>query len=150
MHIGRKSYGKKMEFIVAIFIALTQFGFAVGMTYFLISQLQSLTAQYLSIHLNFLYIGLIFFVILAPLSWVKDISKFAAYNLFANIIILISIVVVIYVCVTDIENDGRGKDFSEVGIDWANMIGYSVYAYEGVGLSKLFIFFQHLLIFDLK
>jgi len=74
-------------------------------------------------------------VLYIPLVMVRKIEVFAATHLFADVMIIISIVTIFVYAGIDIANDG--PNFSEVGpVDnlWATAIGFSVYTYEGIGV----------------
>jgi hypothetical protein len=70
---------------------------------------------------------------------VRDLTKFAKYHLFADIVILITVVSVIVFAVIEAAENGWGNNAYAVNPNsWVTMIGYSVFVYEGIGLSMFF------------
>ena len=73
--------------------------------------------------------------IYVPLVMVRKIEVFAATHIFADIMIIISIITIFGYAGASLSKNGT--QFKEIGwIDnlWADAIGFSVYTYEGIGV----------------
>lgn len=79
--------------------------------------------------LGFLVIG-----ILAPTVFVRNISIFSFTFLLGNLCILTTIVAVSYVFSGKLLVDGVGPDVEWITADYAIMVGFACYAFEGIGV----------------
>lgn len=149
--IGFKVYGKPGKIAVDISLFASQFGFVCAYIYFIASQIggedgiiQCITTD--STDLNTCAGGLLisrwwFFLICTaiyvPLVFVRKIEFFAVTHLFGDVMILITIVTIcVYAGIAIGDRPGldtTGVNFIEKGT-WPNAIGFSVYAFEGIGI----------------
>lgn len=91
-------------------------------------------ASWFDVHLDILYYGLICFAITTPLSYVREIEKFAFSYVLADFLILLTTIVILVYSTIRIVNEGNGKDVVMINTaTWLSMIGSAVYAYEGFG-----------------
>jgi len=75
--------------------------------------------------------------ILIPIAWVRNISKFSFTFLIGNLLIMTTVIVVsISFFLRLVENDFKfGKGIVAInGNEYWGMVGFSVYAYEGIGV----------------
>jgi len=80
------------------------------------------------------YYGIICFVITTPLSYVREIEKFAFSYVLADILILSTTIVILVFSTMKLVNDGPGEEVYLINTStWLSMIGSAVYAYEGFG-----------------
>lgn len=81
-------------------------------------------------------IGLFVFAITAPLTYVRQIEKFAFTYIFADFLIIISAITIIVYATLHIKEKGEWG----VGVDaintstWLTMVGSAVYSFEGIGV----------------
>ena len=70
-----------------------------------------------------------------PLVMVRKIEVFAVTHLFADIMIIISMITIFVYAGIDLGKDGLNmSEIGPVGDYWADAIGFSVYTYEGIGV----------------
>ena len=76
------------------------------------------------------------FFIFALLCLVRKIEIFAVTHLFANVMIVLTIIAVVYQGCVILAKDGTMLDTVEVfnTKTYADGIGYAVFAYEGIGI----------------
>ena len=73
--------------------------------------------------------------IYVPLVMVRRIEVFAATHIFADIMIIITIVTIFIYAGIDLNKEGiQMEGIEPVGELWADAIGFSVYTYEGIGV----------------
>ena len=83
--------------------------------------------------------GLMLFLIQCPTLFVKDMTTFSKYHAFADLIILITVLSIGCFTIVKASKDGFGENVVAVNTNtWANMVSFSVYLFEGMGLSKFF------------
>ncbi len=74
-------------------------------------------------------------MIYVPLVMVRKIEVFAATHVFADAMIIITLIIIFSYAGIDIAKDGTKFDsIKPVGDLWADAIGFSVYTYEGIGV----------------
>ena len=74
------------------------------------------------------------FVITTPLSYVREIEKFAFSYVIADFLILITTIVILIFSTIKVSNDGWGEEVVAFNsATWLSMIGSAIYAYEGFG-----------------
>ena len=95
----------------------------------------SAIARGLGLDMDRIYVALFCFWLFTMLCFIRKIQIFASTHLFADVMILMTvIVVVVYGCIF------WKKNGTNLGVDAINQatyteaIGFSVYAFEGIGL----------------
>lgn len=83
--------------------------------------------------------GLLCFAIFVPLTFIRKVEKLAATHLFGDIMILFTVIVIMVYAFIAVANRGHYSYTDEVLIKinpplFPNAIGFSVFAYEGVGI----------------
>jgi solute carrier family 36 (proton-coupled amino acid transporter) len=75
-------------------------------------------------------------MILVPISWVRNISKFSFTFLIGNSLILATLIIVTVVLSVRLYDNGHfGKDIVPLNKnEFWSMVGFSCYAYEGIGV----------------
>lgn len=141
-------YGKTGKVLTDISLFFSQFGFVCAYVYFIASQMQQVIQCATSVQPRtaaceggvtidkwwFLPICMIIYV---PLVLVRKIEKFAGTHLFADIMIFITLVAIITYATVHVENVGHFTTLGFAAINptlWPNAIGFSVYAFEGIGV----------------
>ena len=70
-----------------------------------------------------------------PLVMVRKIEVFAVTHVFADAMIIISVLTIFIYAGIDLAQDGPNmSEIGPVGEYWADAIGFSVYTYEGIGV----------------
>ena len=77
-----------------------------------------------------------FFGIFTLLCWVRKIEVYAQFHAFADFIIVLTLIVIVLYATESIQANGSQLDtVSPVDSShWYNSIGFSVYAFEGIGV----------------
>ena len=74
-------------------------------------------------------------MVYTPLCYVRKIEKFAFTHIIADILILVTVIVICVYNIIKIDDKGWGSNVTFINPDtWLNMIGFSVYSYEGIGI----------------
>lgn len=82
-----------------------------------------------------LTLGLLCFIIYAPLCLVRKIEKFSITHIFADALILITTIVILIYASIHLKDDGWGTGVVALNTStWLDMIGSAVYSYEGIGV----------------
>lgn len=81
-------------------------------------------------------IGVMLFFIYTPLCWVRKIQKFARYHVFADIALLITLVVVVVYAVANVAQKGSfATDVEMINKNnYLIFLGTSIYSFEGAGI----------------
>ena len=78
---------------------------------------------------------MIFILINTLLAWVRNISKFKYTFLFANIVIIFTVCVACYYSIMKLKTDDLRPDVEPINYNGVfQMLGFSVYTYEGIGI----------------
>ena len=69
------------------------------------------------------------------LAWVRNISTFRFTFIFANALLLLSVIMVIVFSLIKISEEGFGPNIKPINFNgmWT-MVGFSIYTYEGIGV----------------
>lgn len=88
------------------------------------------------IYVSQIYIGIGCFVIYTPLCWVRRIEKFNVTHIIADIMILVTVIILIVYSILRIDKFGYPtQDYQFLNeATFLNVIGFAVYAYEGIGV----------------
>jgi solute carrier family 36 (proton-coupled amino acid transporter) len=72
---------------------------------------------------------------MTPLSYVRQVQKFAIFYIFADCLILVTVVTIIAYSSKHVVDDGwgAGDEILNTGA-WLSMIGSSITAFEGIGI----------------
>ncbi|KAF9582264.1 neutral amino acid transporter [Lunasporangiospora selenospora] len=135
--IGQHFYGRWMRYIVLFAIAISQFGFCCGYCIFFAQQFAIVVDSLGGAYLDKIVWIAIFFVILVPFTFVRNISKLGFSTIVADICIIVGLV---YIYVYDIKelviNHGAPPPGLRLfnGQDFGLFIGTAVFSYEGIGM----------------
>lgn len=144
--MGFKAYGKPGKLFVEIVLVASQFGFCTAYVYFIASQIGGLGGVIPcttsdndectgGVDLNVWVWLPICMLIYVPLVMVRKIEVFAATHVFADAMIVITLIIIFAYAGMDISKYGTKFDsIKPVGDLWADAIGFSVYTYEGIGV----------------
>ncbi len=74
-------------------------------------------------------------MIYVPLCLVRKIEKFSITHIFADMLILITTIVILVYAMMQLSEHGWGNNVPLLNkATWLNMIGSAVYSYEGIGV----------------
>mmetsp|Transcript_25580 Transcript_25580/g.34194 ORF Transcript_25580/g.34194 Transcript_25580/m.34194 type:complete len:338 (+) Transcript_25580:595-1608(+) len=143
--MGFKAYGKAGKIFVEIVLVASQFGFCTAYVYFIANQIGGKDGVIPCIMgdgdscdgkvINKWIWMPICMLIYIPLVMVRKIEVFASTHVFADIMIIISLIVIFAYAGIDLAKDGPNmSEVGPVGEYWADAIGFSVYTYEGIGV----------------
>lgn len=133
--IALKALGPTAKVVTDVMIFMTQFSFAMSLISFITQVWKSFALQ-LGSDMGIWTVACILMLILAPVAFVRNISKFSFTFLLGNLCILTTVVVVCTIMIQKLS--ARNFELGE-GVEWmnyseyANIIGFSCYAYEGIG-----------------
>ncbi|CDW89459.1 UNKNOWN [Stylonychia lemnae] len=135
--LGFRAMGKPGRFAVDLFLTLQQFGFVCGQLYFILSTTETVIKDATPNHYDFsrIYIGIIAFFVMTPLSYVRQVQKFAIFYIFADVLILVTVVTIIAYSSQSVVDHGwgEGDELLNKGA-FLSMIGSSITAFEGIGI----------------
>lgn len=121
--------------MVDICLCISQIGFVSAYVYFIMVNYNSIGTQALSIDIDRNYFAIFCLFLFAILCFVRKIEVFAITHVFADIMIVLAlIIIVIYGC---IHMEDKGRNTGVPFINWSyytDAIGFSVYAFEGIGM----------------
>ncbi len=100
--------GKTGRYMVDFFLVVMQLGFLMGIIYFLTSNLQSVLADAAGWSIDIKWYGLFCLVFLTPLTFLRSIEKFAFSHVFADILILVTTIVIIVFATKNTADHGWG------------------------------------------
>lgn len=144
--MGFKAYGKPGKIFVEVVLVASQFGFCTAYVYFIASQIGGIGGVIPcttsdndectgGVDLNVWVWLPICMLIYVPLVMVRKIEVFAATHVFADAMIVITLVIIFAYAGMDISKYGtKFESIKPVGDLWADAIGFSVYTYEGIGV----------------
>lgn len=96
--------------------------------------MQAVLKEGFGVHVDILWFCLLCFLVTTPLSYVREIEKFAFSYALADCLILVTTVVIIAFASMRLGKQGWGEGVEAInGATWLTMIGSAVYAYEGFG-----------------
>jgi len=79
--------------------------------------------------------GLLCFVIYVPLCLVRRIEKFAWTHLVADVLIILTLLVIFVYALLKLSDKGWGSGIDLINTNtWLTMIGSAAYSYEGIGI----------------
>ena len=134
--LGYKLYGKTGEALVDLTLILSQSGFCCAYVYFIKTNLATIfeEAFHWNVEPNNIAIGLFFMFTL--LCYVRKLQIFASTHVFADLIVVVTIVIIIIFASMNISR--RGSMTMTVpflnSYSFTDAIGFSVYCYEGIGV----------------
>ncbi|KAI7823609.1 transmembrane amino acid transporter protein-domain-containing protein [Gamsiella multidivaricata] len=134
--IGEHFYGRWMRYIVLFAIAISQFGFCCGYCIFFAQQFAIVVDSLGGAHLDKIVWIAIFFVILVPFTFVRNIGKLGFSTLVADLCIIVGL---IYLYTYDIKELITHRDAPHPlrlfnSEDFGIFIGTAVFSYEGIGM----------------
>lgn len=148
--MGFKAYGKPGKILVEISLVASQFGFCSSYVYFIASQIggkggviQCFTdpTSVLDVPcadgtvINRWYWLPICMAIFVPLALVRKMENFAATHIFADVMIILTLIAIFSYAGISLSNNGpKIEGIGPIGDLWADAIGFSVYTYEGIGV----------------
>lgn len=134
--LGQKLYGTTGKTIVNIALAASQCSFCCGFLYFIIDNLHQVTLDFFNVEINNNWFCLLCFIIFSTLCLVRKIEIFASTHIFADLMILITLITVISYGSIEIGNHGAQlSNMPFINPDtFSDAIGFSVFAFEGIGV----------------
>jgi proton-coupled amino acid transporter len=134
--LGKISYGKTGRLITDILLVSTQFSFLLPFIVFLTENARAVFSKILGLKISIWYYAAVCFGLLAPLVWVRKISKFSNFHIFADLAIVLTILVVIgFGCLEIRENGVKWDEIRWINQDtWLSFLGIAIFTFEGVGI----------------
>jgi solute carrier family 36 (proton-coupled amino acid transporter) len=134
--IALKALGPNGKTVLDTMIAMTQFSFSLSLCSFITSSIHSILRSKLGLDVDIWTVAFGMLAILIPISWVRNISKFSFTFLIGNVLILATIIsVTVVMSVRVYDRGGLGPGIQAVnGHEYWGMIGFSCYAFEGIGV----------------
>jgi proton-coupled amino acid transporter len=93
--LGQRSMGRIGGYLVDVALMISQASFTCAFVVFIVTNTHEVLLYFAGISVSDFWIAVGIFMIFTPLTWVRKISKFASFNIFADISILATIVVLI-------------------------------------------------------
>ena len=134
--IGKKLYGKWGKTGVNIALACSQFGFCCSYIYFIMINISHVFYQAFYVDWDRNSVAMVVLILFGLLVFVRRIEIFASTHIFADVMILLTVIIIMMFGIGRMWNDGTMIST----IPFLNMhsyseaIGFSVYAYEGIGM----------------
>ncbi|GJJ69624.1 solute carrier family 36 (proton-coupled amino acid transporter) [Entomortierella parvispora] len=134
--IGQRFYGRWMRYLILFTIAISQFGFCCGYCIFFAQQFAIVVDSLGGAHLDKIVWIAIFFAILVPFTFIRNISKLGMSAVIADMCIIVGL---IYIYAYDIKqlviNQGSPQSLQLFNKkDFGLFIGTAVFSYEGIGM----------------
>ena len=132
------TYGRVGRISVDIALAASQMGFCCAYVYFIKELYHDMiySLSYGETDINPNWFALIEFVVFSLLCWIRKIEKLNFTHIFADVMIVITIITVFAYAGLDIGKNGsslKTVDFFNPAT-YADGIGFAVYSYEGIGI----------------
>jgi amino acid permease len=102
--IAEHAIGKKGKYVVDVFLTVMQYGFVISFTYFVLESMKSVVDEAFETDIDKLYIGLGAFIVTAPLCLVRKIELFAFTFLIADILILLTAIIIVYFAIVHLQD----------------------------------------------
>ncbi|KAG0687627.1 neutral amino acid transporter [Pichia californica] len=133
--VGFKLFGKGMQFIILLSLALSQLGFSSAYVVFVCKNFQTVLEILIKEKYPVGLFVIIQLVIFTPISLARNISKLSIFALIADVFIFIGIVYIYFESSSHLISHGISTNIEMFQNDsWTLFIGTAVFAYEGIGL----------------
>ena len=136
--IGERLFGKKGRIAVDIALFSSQAGFCCGYVFFIVDNIHKIIENSITDSHDKWITAAVLFIIFTLLAWVRKIELFAQTHVFADIMILVTLIYVIiyggvYTGRKDPDNSPESTPaFVSSGL--ATGFGFSIYSFEGIGI----------------
>ena len=135
VEIGEKLYGPLGKIFVELSLAGSQIGFVCAYVYFIMVNYNSICTEAFGVDIDRNYFALLCFFMFSMLCFVRKIEVFAATHIFADVMILLAIVTIVSYGSVEIKDHGLKSDVEFLNYKtFTDAIGFSVYAFEGIGM----------------
>ena len=130
-------YGKWGKFFVAVALVGSQVGFCCAYVYYIMCNYAQILRGLGVNGVDRMYFAIFTFWLFSALCFVRKIQVFSAFHVFSDIMILMTVLVVVGFGISDWDKD---RDLKTIGVDpinkstWTEAIGFSIYAFEGIGM----------------
>ncbi|KAL3229058.1 Vacuolar amino acid transporter 4 [Nakaseomyces bracarensis] len=138
--IGLKLYGPYMKYLILFSLVITQLGFSSAYVIFTAKNLKAIAEHVFNLpNVSMTFFMVIQLVLFIPLSFVRKISKLSLPSLFANVFILIGLIIVLFFTMKHLFIDlgGHAAEGVILGLNtnrWTLFIGTAIFSFEGIGL----------------
>lgn len=134
--MGTMAYGKVGKISVDIMLILSQSGFCCAYIYFIKENFHQVLLEAFDVNFSTVWLAMISLVGFTLLCWVRKIEIFAATHVFADLMIVLTMIVIL--TYAGIEWNYNGDQIGTLPwintSTYASAIGFSVYCYEGIGI----------------
>jgi len=133
--IVERALGHKAKLVTDIMIAATQYSFTISAMSFETESLKSSVDGIFGLDTSKTYYAISLLCIIIPIAWVRDIGRLSWTFMIGNFVILGTVIVVSYYCISSLVENGPGPDLQALNRNsWLVTLGFVVYAYEGIGV----------------
>jgi len=135
--IGKRLFGPWGKFFVNLALCLSQFGFVCAYIYYLMVNYNHILYVAFGLDIDRNYFAILCLVMWSLLCYVRKIEIFSSTHVFADIMIVLTIVIImIYGCIQ--WSDNGHSMVSTVPffnpVTYSDAIGFALYSYEGIGV----------------
>lgn len=133
--IGQRTCGFYGRLGVDVSLAISQIGFTTAYIYFISSNLQTIFLNAFNVQVSQWVFGAFCVIMYTPLCWVRKIEKFNKTHIFADVMILVTLVSIIIYASVYASNNGWATDMKPINTKlFPDAIGFAIYSFEGVGI----------------
>ena len=104
--IGIKLFGQRGKVMVSIALALSQIGFTCAYVYFIVFNFHQIFQDSMNVEVNSWVFAIFCLVIFTLLAFVRKIQIFAATHIFADIMIVLTLIYIIVYGAIEMYNNG--------------------------------------------
>ena len=134
--IVEKALGKKGRVVLDIMIAATQFSFTISHMTFIVSSCKTTVDYIYDVDSNPWIYAACIICILTPISWERNIAKFAFTFMIGTILLLWAVIVVTFTCFGILyEKKELGEGIVPINTSgYLTTLGMTIYSFEGIGV----------------
>jgi len=145
LHLGLTSYslialktlGTRGKQLLDLMIATTQFSFSLSLVTYITQSWKIIALSVFGLDVHIWSIAYLLMMILVPIAWVRNISKFSFTFLMGNLLILATLVTVVIVLSVKLYDRGGSLGNNLLALNSSqcmSMVGFSCYTFEGIGV----------------
>ena len=133
--VVERIFGHKTRILLDFMIATTQFSFSISQHVFVIRSLKTSFDIALNQQTTPWIFGCGILLVLTPISWVRNISKFSFSFMVGNLLILLTAVVLSVFSLNLILHQGVATDIKAYNShSLISTLGFSIYSFEGIAV----------------
>jgi proton-coupled amino acid transporter len=133
--LGLKLYGRVGKGLVDVSLCLSQIGFVSAYVYFIMVNYNAILTEAFKVDIDRNYFAIFCIFLFAALCFVRKIEVFAITHVFADLMIVLALVVIVWYGIINLDEKGRNTGVPFINTKtYTDAIGFSVYAFEGIGM----------------